>query len=68
MENFLHPFFSDPPEVSAAERTVYSGPHGKADLTCIVKAQPKANVSRNNHYLSIPSCSTSEFQSAFKCW
>ena len=51
MENFLHPFFSDPPEVSAAERTVYSGPHGKADLTCIVKAQPKANVSRNNHYL-----------------
>ena len=37
--------FSDPPEVSAAERAVYSGLRGKADLTCIVKAEPRANVS-----------------------
>ena len=37
--------FTDPPEVSAAERAVYSGLRGKADLTCIVKAEPRANVS-----------------------
>ena len=36
---------SDPPEVSAAERAVYPGIRGKADLTCIVKAEPRANVS-----------------------
>lgn len=33
-----------PPEVSSAERTVYSGPGGRADLTCVVKAEPRANV------------------------
>ena len=40
--------FSDPPEVSAAERAVYPGLRGKADLTCIVKAEPRANVSIKN--------------------
>ena len=39
--------FLDPPEVSAAERAVYPGLRGKADLTCIVKAEPRANVSIN---------------------
>ena len=40
--------FLDPPEVSAAERAVYPGLRGKADLTCIVKAEPRANVSIKN--------------------
>ena len=29
---------------------MYSGPYGKADLTCIVKAQPRANVSETIFY------------------
>ena len=47
--NWLTVHFSDPPEVSAAERAVYSGLRGKADLTCIVKAEPRANVSINKN-------------------
>ena len=45
---FALKYLSDPPEVSAAERAVYPGLRGKADLTCIVKAEPRANVSIKN--------------------
>ena len=44
---------TDPPEVSAAERAVYSGPRGKADLTCIVKAEPRANVSEDEDIIFV---------------
>ena len=39
--------FADPPEVSSAQRAVYSGPGDRDVLTCIVKAEPRANVSYN---------------------
>ena len=35
---------SDPPEVTSSERTVHAWPGGRADLTCIVKAEPRATV------------------------
>ena len=38
--------FSDPPEVSSAQRAVFSGPGDRDVLTCIVKAEPRANVSK----------------------
>jgi len=34
-----------PPEVSSAKRAVYAGPGDRDVLTCIVKAEPRANVS-----------------------
>ena len=37
--------FTDPPEVSSAKRAVYAGPGDRDVLTCIVKAEPRANVS-----------------------
>ena len=41
-----YPFlFTDPPEVSSAKRAVYAGPGDRDVLTCIVKAEPRANVS-----------------------
>jgi len=33
-----------PPEVSSAQRAVFSGPGDRDVLTCIVKAEPRANV------------------------
>jgi hypothetical protein len=30
--------------VTSSERTVHAWPGGKADLTCIVKAEPRATV------------------------
>ena len=39
--------FSDPPEVSSAQRAVFSGPGDRDVLTCIVKAEPRANVSES---------------------
>jgi len=45
--NFLDALLlSVPPEISSGDRTVYSGPGGKADLKCTVKAEPRANVSK----------------------
>ena len=38
---------TDPPEVTSSVRTVHAWPGGKADLTCIVRAEPKASVREN---------------------
>ena len=42
--------FPDPPEVSSSQRAVFSGPGDRDVLTCIVKAEPRANVSNHNTY------------------
>ena len=42
--------FLDPPEVSSSQRAVFSGPGDRDVLTCIVKAEPRANVSNHNTY------------------
>ena len=36
---------ADPPEVTSSQRMVHAWPGGRADLTCIIKAQPRAIVS-----------------------
>ena len=43
--------FPDPPEVSSSQRAVFSGPGDRDVLTCIVKAEPRANVSIYSNYL-----------------
>ena len=44
--------FIVPPEVTSAERTVHAWPGGRADLTCIVRAEPRATVSKHREILS----------------
>ena len=46
-------FHAVPPEVTSAERTVHAWPGGRADLTCIVRAEPRATVCTLVHSFSV---------------